>query len=214
VSRILLADDHPMFRSGLRGLLEARLGLVVVGEAGTGREALALARELEPDIAILDVGMPGLNGVWATREIRRELPRVQVIALSTYADGRHVFEMLEAGAAAYVLKISAYEELVDAIKAVSRGNRYLSPAITGSVVDAWLAQAPAPRAGEALGPREREIAQLVAEGHTSLAIAQVLHISARTVDAHRRNIMHKLGVRSVPELTKWAVREGLTSLES
>jgi DNA-binding NarL/FixJ family response regulator len=213
LTRLLLADDHPMFRAGLRALLERRPGHSVVVEASTGREAVALAREHEPEIAIVDVGMPDLNGILATREIRASLPSVRVIALSTHADRRYVVEMLAAGASAYVLKISAYDELLAAIAAVSRGDRYLSPAVTGAVVDAALAASAATEPGSALGRREREIVQLIAEGLTSAQIAKRLHISARTVDAHRRNILQKLGVRSVPELTKWAIREGLTQLE-
>lgn len=214
-TRILLADDHEIMRDGLRAILASEENFEIVGEAENGREAARLARTLMPDVVIMDIGMPDLNGVEATRQIKTQSSGVEVIALSMYADKGYVLGILEAGASGYVLKSGAYDELQRAINAVSQGKHYLSPDIAQMVVDAQ-ARAPSeagttPRTG--LGPREREIVQLLAEGHTSPEIARRMHISARTVETHRRNIMRKLDLHSVAELTKYAIREGLTPLE-
>lgn len=213
--RVLLADDHQMLRDALRSMLESEGRLQVVGEAGDGRKAVSMARTLAPDIVVMDITMPDLNGVDATHQIKAENPAVKVIALSRHSDRRYVLRMLEAGASGYVLKAAAYDELRRAIQVVSEGKSYLSPDITGIVVDAHVRP---PRDADAsvdaaLGPREREIVQLLAEGYTSPEIGKRLHISARTVETHRRNIMKKLGLHSVAELTKYAVREGLTPLD-
>jgi DNA-binding NarL/FixJ family response regulator len=213
--RILLADDHQMLRDTLRSMLESEDHLEVVGEASDGRTAIAMARTLAPDIVVMDITMPDLNGVEATHQIKAENAAVKVIALSRHSDSRYVLRMLEAGASGYVIKAAAYDELRSAIRVVSQGKSYLSPDITGIVVDAHVR--PSSEAGTSkhatLGPREREIIQLLAEGHTSPQIGKRLHISARTVETHRRNIMKKLGVHSVAELTKYAIREGLTPLD-
>jgi DNA-binding NarL/FixJ family response regulator len=213
--RVLLADDHQMLRDALRSMLESDGHLEVVGEAGDGRAAVKMARTLAPDIVVMDITMPDLNGVEATHQIKAENPAVKVIALSRHSDRRYVLRMLEAGASGYVLKAAAYDELRRAIQVVSQGKSYLSPDITGIVVDAHVRPASEPDASidAALGPREREIVQLLAEGYTSPEIGQRLHISARTVETHRRNIMKKLGLHSVAELTKYAIREGLTPLD-
>jgi two-component system NarL family response regulator len=213
--QILLADDHQMLRDGLRSILASEPDIEVVGEAENGHAAVAMARTLRPNVVVMDIGMCGLNGVEATRQIKAENPKVHVIALSTYSDRRYVLSMLEAGASGYVLKASAYDELLRAVRAVAEGKNYLSPDITGVVVDAHLhAQSESgASAYTSLGPREREIVQLLAEGHTSPEIARRLHISTSTVETHRRNIMRKLDVHSIAELTKYAVREGLTSLD-
>ena len=213
--RILLADDHEIMRDGLRAILTAEASFQVVGEAENGRKAAAMARELAPDVIIMDIGMPDLNGVDATRQIKLENPGVKVIALSMYADRGSVLGLLEAGACGYVLKTGAYDELQRAVKAVMQGKTYLSPDVTRMVVDAQIrASSHAGASAETrLGPREREIVQLLAEGHTSPEIARRMHISTRTVETHRRNIMKKLDLHSVAELTKYAIREGLTELE-
>ena len=213
--RVLLADDHQMLRDALRSLLESDGQFEVVGEAGDGRAAVKMARTLAPHIVVMDITMPDLNGVEATHQIKAENPAVKVIALSRHSDRRYVLRMLEAGASGYVLKAAAYDELRRAIQVVSQGKSYLSPDITGIVVDAHVRPASEPDAAidAALGPREREIVQLLAEGYTSPEIGQRLHISARTVETHRRNIMKKLGLHSVAELTKYAIREGLTPLD-
>jgi len=213
--RILLADDHRIMRDGLRAILASEENFEIVGEAENGREAARLARALVPDVVIMDIGMPDLNGVEATRQIKADNPGVKVIALSMYADRGYVLGMLEAGAAGYVLKTGAYDEVHRAVTAVSQGKNYLSPDITQMVVDAQV-RVPSkhgPSAQMELGPREREIVQLLAEGHTSPEIAKRLHISTRTVETHRRNIMKKLDLHSVADITKYAIREGLTSLE-
>ncbi len=214
-TRILIADDHQMLREGLRAILEKDEEIEVIGEASDGRTAVAMARTLQPDVVAMDISMPDLNGVEATRQIKAENPAVKVVALSRHSDRRYVLRMLEAGASGYVLKSGAYDELRRAVQAVRSGNSYLSPRITGLVIEAHLRPGSQPESASApsLGPRELEIVQLLAEGHTSPQIARKLHISTRTVESHRRNIMKKLDVHSLAEITKYAVREGLTSVE-
>jgi DNA-binding NarL/FixJ family response regulator len=215
-TRILLVDDHQMMRDGLRSILESEDDLDVVGEAGNGHEAVEMNRTLRPDVIVMDIGMRDLNGIDATQQIKAERPQAKVIALSTYSDESYVLSMLEAGASGYVLKESAVEEMRRAIRSVAEGHHYLSPEVAGSVVAARLRGPTESRdsAHTLLAPRERQILQLLAEGHTSSEIAQRLHIATTTVDSHRRNIMRKLDLHSVAELTKYAIREGLTSLES
>jgi DNA-binding NarL/FixJ family response regulator len=213
--RILLADDHQMLRDGLCSILASESDMEVVGETGDGRTAVSMCRTLVPDVVVMDIAMPDLNGVEATRQIKRENPKVKVVALSMYPDRRYVIGMLEAGASGYVLKASAYDELTRAVRVVSEGKKYLSPDITGVVVEAHVHSTTASDTSpyKVLGPREREIVQLLAEGKSSPQIAQQLHISTGTVDTHRRNIMKKLGIHTVVELTKYAIREGLTSID-
>jgi DNA-binding NarL/FixJ family response regulator len=213
--RVLLVDDHKMMREGLRAVLGSVPDITIVGEAADGRTALDLVRTLAPDVVVMDVGMPELNGVEAARRIQAEHKRVKVIALSTHSDKRYVHHMLEAGACGYVLKIGAHEELVRAVRAASQGRTYLSPEIAGYVVE----RSTHPHAGadlsafSTLGSREREVLQLVAEGKTSAETAREMHISIKTVETHRRNIVQKLGLHGTAELTKYAIREGLTSVE-
>lgn len=212
--RIVIVDDHQMLRDGLRAILESQDDIEIVGEAEDGHTAVAMARKLVPDVVIMDIGMAALNGIEATRQIKADNPRVNVIALSMYADKRYVLSMLDAGASGYVVKAAAFDELWRAVRAVCQGQRYLTPEITGLVVDAHRDAASQAGASETptLGPREREILQLLAEGHTSPEIARRLHISANTVETHRRNIMRKLDMHTIADLTKYAIREGLTSL--
>ncbi len=213
--RILLVDDHQMMRDGLRSILDLEDDLDVVGEAGNGYEALEMARTRRPDVIVMDIGMKDLNGIEATRQIMAQNPRAKVVALSTYSNEPYVISMLEAGASGYVLKDAAVDEMRRAIRVVADGSHYLSPEIAGTVVTSRL-RGPAQEgasASAALAPRERQILQLLAEGHTSSEIARQLHIATTTVDSHRRNIMKKLDLHSVAELTKYAIREGLTSLE-
>jgi len=218
-SRILIVDDHALFREGLRLLIARNDNLQVVGEAGDGRTAVQLARELLPDLVVMDIGMPELNGIEATRQIRQETPSVRVIALSQHADRRFVKEMFKAGASGYLLKHCAFEELHAAFEAVLAGRTYVSSRIADHVLEDYLPDTPAactasPISLSALTPREREVLQLLAEGKATTQIATRLHLSAKTIDTHRRNLMQKLNIDNIAELTKYAVREGLTSLES
>ena len=213
--RVLLVDDHKIMREGLRVLLEREPGVEVVGDAADGRTALDLVKSLSPDVVVMDVGMPDLNGIETTRQVKAVNQHVKVVALSAHADKRYVFHMLDAGASGYVLKITAHDELVRAVFAVNEGKTYLCPEIAGFVVgrSKQTATGREPSAYSTLGAREREVLQLVAEGKTSGEAARTMHISVKTVEAHRRNIAEKLGLHGTAELTKYAVREGLTSLE-
>ena len=213
---VLLVDAHKMVREGLKAVLQAQPNLEVVGEAEDGRQALDLASELRPDVVVMDVGLPGLNGIEATRRLVDTVEGVHIVALSMHADRRYVTEMLSAGAGAYILKNSAAEELIRAIRAVTANESFLSPEITATVIQQITRGAPAAESSAygVLSTREREVLQLLAEGQTSKQIASELHLAVRTVETHRRGIMHKLDLHSVAELTKYAVREGLTTLEA
>ncbi|PKN32958.1 MAG: DNA-binding response regulator [Deltaproteobacteria bacterium HGW-Deltaproteobacteria-19] len=213
--RILLADDHKIFRDGLRSLIEREPEMEIVGEAENGRKAARLAEKLAPTVIIMDVSMPDMNGIEAARNITSAMPDVRLIALSMHSDRRFVLGMLEAGAAGYLLKDCAYEELAGAIRHVVRGNTYLSPKITDVVVKGYLSKGTLsqPEATSPLTSREREILQLIAEGHSTKEIASHVCLSIKTVETHRRNIMEKLGIHSVAELTKYSIREGLISLD-
>jgi DNA-binding NarL/FixJ family response regulator len=210
--KILLADDHQMVRDGLKALLE-REGLLVVAQAATGREAVALALQFRPDVAIMDISMPELNGIDATRRLVAEIPGIKVIALSMNSDRRYVVAMFAAGASGYLLKNSASDELIRAIVTVAGGQSFISPGIASLVVEGLVAgERPAGPTGSLLSPREREVLQLVAEGRSSKEIGVDLGIAVPTVETHRRQIMDKLELRSIAELTKYAIREGLTSV--
>ena len=214
--QVLLVDDHAIIREGLRSLLERQPELEVIADTDDGRKAIELVRELLPNIVIMDITMPGLNGIEATRQITAEFPQVKVIALSIYSKRRFVADMLSAGATGYILKECLFDELVQAIKAVAAGGRYLSPRITDVVVSDYVKRlsASADSPFEALKAREREVLQLVAEGKSTKQIALDLHVSTKTIEANRRQIMEKLNIYNVAELTKYAVREGLTTLET
>ena len=215
-TRILLADDHKIVREGLRALLEKEPDIDVIAEAENGRMAIHLVRELSPDVVILDIAMPDLNGIEAARRIVGEYPRVKVIALSMHSDRRFVLEMLKAGASGYLLKDCAFEELPRAIRAVVANERYLCTKIAGVVLDDYVNQVSVGESSPSsvLSNREREVLQLVAEGRNTKEIALNLSVSVKTIETHRQNIMRKLDMYSVAELTKYAVREGLTDLES
>jgi two-component system response regulator NreC len=213
--RILIADDHRIIREGLRSLLGEEPDLEVVGQAKNGREAIRLARDLSPDVVLLDVSMPDMNGMEAAGQILGDIPHVKVIALSMHKDEHFVAGMLLAGASGYLLKDCSIEELAGAVRSVMRGGVHLSPGITPMVIKRYMDHIVEKEIllRPQLSSRENEILQLVAEGKTSRRIASVLNISTRTVETHRRQIMHKLGVNSVADLTKYAVRTGVTSVE-
>ena len=211
--RIVVIDDHQLIREGLKSLLETQ-GFQVVGEAEDGRNAVKLAKKLDPDAVIIDISMPGLNGIEATRQIHQEAPRVKVIVLSMRSDRRAVLAAFAAGASGYLLKEAAFEEMVVAIKVALKGQTYLSPAIAHVVVrnsiEHWSTSAEP--MGRGISSREREILQLVAEGRSSKEMAESLYVSVKTIETHRKQIMNKLNLHSIAELTKYAVREGVTSL--
>jgi len=213
--KILVADDHAMVRESICSLLSNEVGLEIAGEAGDGRVAVKLSQKLKPDIVIMDIAMPILNGIEATRQIIHDAPNVKVIALSVHTDRRYVREMLKAGAVGYVPKCCAFQELVSAIRSVSSNHTYLSSEISGIVVEGYL-HGPYEEEGDEgsayliLTAREREVLQLVAEGKPTKIIARELYLSRKTIEWHRSKLMSKLGVQSVAELVKYAIREGLT----
>jgi len=216
--RILLADDHQLMREGLRAILAQDPSFRIVGEATTGRDAVRAAAALQPDVILMDIAMKDLNGIEATREIHAAHPSIAIVALSTYSSRIYVAEALEAGASAYILKANAYAELRQGISAALAGRVYVCPELRVPRPSALGEDPgePAVRAGSVyslLGPREREVLQLVAEGLSSPEIAERMSRSVSTVDTHRRNLMRKLGIHSVAGLTKYAIREGLTLVD-
>lgn len=213
-TRVLLADDHKIMRDGLRALLEKQVGMEVVAEAEDGRMTVQLARKLLPDLLIIDIGMPDLNGIDATRQIVAEAPGIKVIALSMHSDKRFVAQMFKAGASAYLLKDCAFEELSHAVRVVLAGHIYLSPEIAGPVMEDYVRHVTtADSSGfSVLTVREREVLQLLAEGKTTREIAARLNLSVKTIETHRQQIMTKLNVHTIADLIKYAIREGLTPL--
>jgi DNA-binding NarL/FixJ family response regulator len=211
--RVLLADDHAIVREGLRALIDKQPDMEIVGEARDGREAIRMAREQVPDVAILDVSMPGLNGVEATRRITRELPDIKVLGLSMHTERQFVGAVIDAGASGYLVKDCALEELIRAVRCVVNGQVYLSPSVAGVVVEGYRAKGHGESAFSALSLREREVLQLIAEGLSTKEIAGHLNVSAKTVGTHREHIMTKLEIRSIAGLTKYAIREGVTSIK-
>jgi DNA-binding NarL/FixJ family response regulator len=205
--RILIADDHGIVRSGLRMLLENQPDVEVIAEAGDGAEARDVAIRERPDLAILDVKMPKLTGLQATREIKEQAPEVSVLILSMYDDERYLFEALKAGASGYVLKAQADTELLDAIHAVERGEPFLTPEAQRALIKDVLGEGSV--RDEELTPREQEVVKLVAEAHTNKQIAEILHLAEKTVENHRSNAMRKLGMRDRVELVRYAIRRGL-----
>jgi len=213
--RILIADDHKIIREGLCHLFEQQPDMEVIGEAENGRVAIQLIRKLNPDVVILDVCMPELNGVDAARQIKKEFPNIKLIALSMHTDRRFVEGMLAVGASAYVLKEGAFEELVHAIQCARRKRSYVSPKITNIIIKKYLSHLDNCVSGRrTLTDREREVLQLISEGKKTKQIAGILYLSIKTIETHRRTIMDKLNVGSIAELTKYAIREGLTPLEA
>lgn len=205
--RILLADDHAVVRQGFRMILASQPDMEIVGEAGDGREVLELAEKLHPDIVVMDVAMPGLNGIEATRRLMSLAPPPRVLALSIHKDAVYVREMLRAGARGYMLKDAIDQDLFAAVRALARGEGYLSPAVSDAVLSDYRKHVTNPI--DLLSSREREVLQMIAEGKTNKEIATILNLSVYTVDAHRGRIMEKLNLHSTPELVLFAVRNGL-----
>jgi two-component system, NarL family, response regulator NreC len=215
MTTIVLADDHRIVRQGLRALLTAEENFEVVGEAGDGREALELVRRLRPDVLVLDLMMPGLNGLEVARQLHRQTPKVGVVVLSMYDDEGFVLEALAHGVAAYVLKDSNSSDLVQAVREVAAGRRYLSPPLSDRAIETYLqlAKTGAMDKHETLTTREREVLQLSAEGHTNSEIAARLGISTRTAETHRSRLMHKLGLHTQSDLIRYALKRGIIPME-
>ena len=216
--RIVLADDHTLIRGGIRALLESIPSVEVVAETGDGREALELIGRHEPEVALLDIGMPGLNGLEVSRQVARQSPRTKIVILSMHGDPAYVKQALQAGVAGYLLKGAAVAELPLALESVMRGETYLTPKVSQTVVHGFLregpeAQAEAGPAGE-LTRRQREILQLIAEGHSTKEIATILDVSVKTVETHRLRLMDRLGIHDVPGLVRYAIRAGIVSPDS
>jgi DNA-binding NarL/FixJ family response regulator len=214
IARILIVDDHKIVLDGLRSLLEKNAAVKVVGQASDGLSAVRLAADLAPDLVIMDISLPGLNGIDAARRILEANPRVKVIALSMHKDGRYVAEALKGGAMGYLLKESAFDELAAAIRAVMEGQCYLSASITDLVIKDYIRHLEESGSGifTVLTARERQVLQSLSEGLSTKGIAARLGVSVKTVETYRAQIMEKLDIHSVAELTKYAIREGLTSL--
>lgn len=220
VTRVVIVDDHTIVRQGLRKLLDSEDGIEVIGEASDGREAVARAGELMPHVMVLDLSMPGLNGLEAVRQILKRSPKTRVLILSMHKNDAYVLQSLRNGASGYVLKDSATEEIVTAIRALSRGESYLSPTISRVVIDDYLRLNSGGEVKsqqslyETLTPREREIFQLLAEGLKNHEVADRLHVSVKTVETHRAHIMEKLGLNNIAELVKYAIEIGVLQLDS
>ena len=214
--RLLLADDHQLMREGLRAMIEKEEGMTVVAEASSGKTTVDLARKALPHVVVMDVAMPDLNGIEATRKIIKRNPNQRIVALSAHANQHFVREMFAAGASGYVLKQSAYDELVRAIRDVMDGKKYLSSGVARGVVDAYVGLSQSlsqPPAFAILTDREREVLQMIAEGRSTKEIGGELGTSVKTIETHRRNIMQKLDLHSVAGLTKYAIREGITAVD-
>ncbi|HZP85303.1 MAG TPA: response regulator transcription factor [Burkholderiales bacterium] len=210
--RVLLADDHGLVRAGIRALMQELPDVEVVGEAADGRSAIEMLDSLRPDVVLMDISMKGLNGIEATAQIRKLKPNVRVVILSMHTTEEHVAQALRAGAAGYIVKDGATEELDIALDSVMRGERYVSPNVSRSVVERLLADSSAqPNPLNLLTPRQKEILQLIAEGRSTKEIAHVLGLSIKTVETHRAQLMQRLSIRDVPGLVRYALRAGLVS---
>lgn len=211
--RVLLADDHAVVRAGLRALLQAQPEIDVVADVENGREAVRESQRLHPDVVVMDIAMPELNGIEATLQLQDACPSTQVLILSMHATKEHIFRALRAGAHGYLLKDSAGVEVVQAVRDVHAGRRYLSQRITASVIDDYIAERHQSSPLDCLSRRERQILQLAAEGKTSTEIGTMLFLSPKTVDTYRSRMMHKLGIDDLPHLVKFAIQNGITQLE-
>ncbi|TFG69429.1 MAG: response regulator transcription factor [Anaerolineales bacterium] len=213
--RVILAEDHTMMRKGLNALLKDEAGIIVLAEAEDGREAVRLAEALHPDVVLMDLSMPVLNGLEATRQIKQRAPEVKVLVLTMHTTEEYVFQILRAGASGYVVKQAAPEELISAIHTVCQGEVFLSPVISRMVIGEYIqrAESTVKDSYELLTDREREILQLIAEGRSSREIAELWHVSEKTVASHRTHLMEKLDMHNVAELTRYAFRKGVISLD-
>ncbi len=213
--RVLLAEDHTIVRKGLRALLEDQPGIEVIAEAEEGRQAVRLAEQLRPDVVLMDFSMPGLNGLEATHQIVERIPGAKVLVLTRHTNQEYVDRILEAGASGYLVKKSAPEELVIAIQAVSRGDSYLDPAVSTTIIRGYLRKPKTDSVDryDRLTPRQREVLQLIAEGRANREIAALLHVSVKTVENHRAHLMEALDLHSTAELTQYAIRKGVISLD-
>jgi DNA-binding NarL/FixJ family response regulator len=211
--KVLLADDHAVVRDGLKMVLQSQPDMEVVGEAGDGQEAIQQAVQIAPDVALMDIAMPVLNGIEATLQIRDRCPDTEILILSVHSNAEHVFRALQAGALGYLLKESAGAEVINAVRSVHGGRRYLSGKIADTVIQDYIRQRHTASPLESLSPRERQILQLVVEGRTSAQVADVLSLSPKSVETYRSRLMQKLGIGDVPSLVKFAIQHGLTSLE-
>jgi len=214
--KVLLAEDHTIVRKGIRALLDGVIDIEVVGEAENGREAVEKVGRLLPDVVLMDNTMPLLNGLEATRQIKKQFPQIIVLILTMHTDEEYIFQFLQAGASGYLIKKTAPKELVSAIKAVYRGDSFLSPSISKKVIEEYLRhveEAKKPDNYTQLTDREREVLQLIVEGFSNKEIAEQLHLSIKTIGNHRLNLMEKLDLHNVSDLTKYAIRKGITSLE-
>lgn len=215
--KILIADDHRLVREGLKALLESQSDIEIVGEASDGHETIKKTKELQPDIVLMDISMPNLNGLEATRTIRRKYPNTKVLILTMHLNDEYIFQSLQLGASGYLLKENAAEDLINAIRSVQEGNSYLSPSISKTVIEAYLRKRTTGKGGsafEVLTAREREILQLIAEGFTNKEIGKKLYISTKTVEAHRAHIMKKLDIHEVAKLVRFAIQKGLVDVNS
>jgi DNA-binding NarL/FixJ family response regulator len=212
-TRVLIADDHTLIRAGIRSLLEKLSGIEVVAEASDGREVLRLVAEHRPLIVLMDIAMPNLNGLDATRVLTESYPNVRVIILSIYSDEEHVYQALRAGAAGYLLKGAATEELELAIRSVAQGETYLGPQVSRPVIAEYIRRTKAPGSGENLSVRQRQVLQLIAEGKTTKQVALELNISVKTVESHRAQLMDRLNIHDVAGLVRYAIRMGLVKVD-
>lgn len=210
--RVIIADDHRIMREGIRMLLNGEPDITVIAEAENGRRAVDLALELTPEVIVMDITMPDLNGIEATRQILDNMPDTRIIALSMHSDRRFITGVIGAGAMGYLLKDCAFEELAQAIRTVASNQMYLSPRIAGIVVKDYMKNLKPQPTIQSLTDREREVLQLIAEGNTVTEISSKMHLSKKTIESHRNNVMNKLNIHNVAELTKYAIREGLTPL--
>ena len=213
--KVLVADDHTILRQGIKALLDNQAGIEVIGEAKDGREALALVERLLPDVILMDIGMPGLNGLEATRRIKKKFPGIKVLVLTMYTNEEYVFQILNAGANGYLVKETAFQDLISAIKAVYRDEAFMSPSISKKVINRYTqgVRKANDTTCDILTTREREILQLIAEGSSSKKIAEALFISPKTVETHRTHIMDKLNIHNRTDLVKYAIRTGIVDID-